>query len=83
MIEIKSEDELLSEYNSLCREALLNSWTLNDLTNDELYIWIAGQTYSYGRNWEDSLTNAGCHLKDRGKTIKRFSVRKIDYLGIA
>ena len=79
--EIKSEKELLEKYNQLCGTHLKKCSTLKDLTDSELLIWIAGRTYSYGRDWKSSIANAKTHLRDRKKAEKLFSTKETDMLG--
>lgn len=76
------EDELVTSFNNLCKNHLANGSLLKDLTNEELFIWIAGKTYKYGRSLKDSLENAKIHLKNRKKAEILFSRKKeVDLLG--
>ena len=74
------ENEFIDEYNKLCDRHRKAESTLQDLTDHELYIWIAGKTMKYGRDFEASLKNAECHMKNRHKAEKQFSVKHVDLL---
>ena len=73
-------ENFIKEYNEICEKHLLKKSLLNNLTNHELYIWIAGKTYKYGRSLEDSLENAKIHLNDRVRAEKIFGIKKNDSL---
>ena len=75
-----TEQEFITEYNAICEKHLQLKSTLKDLTDRELYIWIAGKTVHYGRSLEASLENAACHMKDRSKAEKQFGTKKNDDL---
>ena len=68
-------NEFTTEYNSICEKHLKVGSTLKDLSDHDLYIWIAGQTYRFGRSLEDSLMNAQIHLEDREKAVQKFSFK--------
>ena len=46
---------------------------LNSLTDNELMMVIALDTYNFGRSWKNSLANAQFHLQDRERAIRLFS----------
>lgn len=75
-------NEFIDKYNSICDKHLKLKSTLPDLTDNELFIWIAGQTYKFGRSIADSLENAKIHMKDRKKAEKSFSYKHEDLLGV-
>ena len=76
-MEIKNEKDLIDKYNKLCDKSLAKNHTLKDLTDDELFLLIAGKTFSFGRSLEKSIENASCHLEDRDNAKKCFG-RKIE-----
>ena len=75
-----TENEFIDEYNELCDRHRKAESTLQDLTDHELYIWIAGKTMKYGRDLKASLENAKCLMQDRQKAEKLFSLENIDLL---
>uniref|UniRef100_A0A6M3KF78 Uncharacterized protein n=1 Tax=viral metagenome TaxID=1070528 RepID=A0A6M3KF78_9ZZZZ len=75
-----TEKEFIDEYNTICKEYLKKRGKLSDLTDHELYIWIAGQTVRFGRDLKASLENAKCLMQDRQKAEKLFSLENIDLL---
>ena len=70
----------IDEYNTICKEYLKKESELSDLTDHELFIWIAGQTVRFGRDLKASLENAKCLMQDRQKAEKLFSLENIDLL---
>lgn len=78
---IISEDDLIEKYNQVCDTHIRRGSLLKDLTDAELLIWIAGQTYEFCGDWRQSITNAKCHLRDRTKAEKLFSIKRTDTLG--
>jgi hypothetical protein len=78
---ITSEQDLVNKYNQVCKAHQKKESLLKDLTDSELLIWIAGQTYKFGRDWESSVSNAMYHLRNRTKAEKMFSTRRVDTLG--
>jgi len=78
---ITSSNDLIKEYNRVCKEHLERGSALKDLTDSEFIIWIAGQTYKFGRDWKDSIANAKHHLKNRERAERLFSVKHSDTLG--
>ena len=81
MITIKTDENLVSAYNFICKKHLRSSSTLSDLSDNELSIYIAGRSYGYGRPLQASLENANIHMQNREKAIKCFSKRETDLLG--
>ena len=79
-IKITSEQNLIEQYNQVCQKHLKAGSLLPDLTDNELFIYIAGRTYSYGRTWTKSAENASSHLEDRQKAERLFGTKKSDYL---
>ena len=73
-----TENEFIDEYNELCDRHRKAESTLQDLTDHELYIWIAGKTMKYGRDLKASLENAANHMKNRERAEKQFSVKHVD-----
>ena len=78
-----NEKDLINKYNLLKEKAekleKQNALDyLNSLSNKELFIFIAGKTYKYGRSFKDSLENAESHLKNRKKAIELFSKKGKD-----
>lgn len=78
---ITSEQDLVDKYNQVCKTHVKKGSLLKDLTDTELLIWIAGRTHAFGRDWGSSVANATCHLKDRTKAEKLFSIKRTDTLG--
>ena len=79
-IKITSEQNLVDQYNQICQKHLKAGSLLPDLTDNELFIWIAGRTYKYGRTWTESAENASIHLENRQKAERIFGTKKPDYL---
>ena len=74
---IKDEDELELKFNSICKTHLAKKHLLCNLTLEELFIWIVGKTYIYGRTFKDSIENAECHFKKPRKEIEKlFSTKE-------
>ncbi len=74
---IQNEDDLFREYNKLRRKILSKpnvaaSKALSELTDKELFVFIAGQTYRL-RGLYHSLENAASHMKDRDRAINLFA----------
>jgi len=80
---IKSGKELVKRYYAIRKKALKNNYDLNNLTDDELLIFIATKTYDYGRSLKDSLENAKFHMKDRKSAIERFNHKTTDLMGMS
>ena len=78
---IQNEKDLIEKYNTLSKQHLKKGSLLSDLTDIELFIWIVGKTYKYGRSFQDSVNNAACHMKNRTKAEKLFGVQENDLLG--
>jgi len=71
---ITSRNELINKYNEVCKKHLSLNHTLENLSDNELFIYVAGKTLDYGRTWEDSLENAKCSLSiGREHAIRCFS----------
>jgi len=79
---ITSENDLIEKYNQVCNTHIKRGSLLKDLTDAELLIWIAGKTYEFRGDWQSSVANAECHLKDRVRAEKQFSTRETDTLGV-
>ena len=77
-----SKELFIIEYNKICKKHLANNSKLSDLDDYELWFWIAGQTYKYGRSIQDSFDNATLHMKNKNEAIKLFSTKKSDLLGL-
>jgi hypothetical protein len=55
---------------------------LSLLSDEELFIFIAGQTLSYGRSFEKSIENAKYHMnKGRESVIKQWSTSDSERAG--
>jgi len=76
-----TQKEFIKKYNSICDKHLKLNSTLKELSDDELYIWIAGQTVHSGRSLKDSFRNAKIHMKNRAKAERLFSIKHNDLLG--
>ena len=79
-IKITSEQNLVNQYNQVCQKHLKAKSLLPDLTDNELFIYIAGRTYEYGRTWVASAENASVHLENRQKAERIFGTKRPDYL---
>lgn len=77
-----TENELIKQYNLIADKHRKLKSKLSDLTDKELFIFIAAKTYNYGRSVTDSIENAKCHMENRKKAEILFSRKKEDYLGI-
>ena len=73
---IKNEDDLVKKYNKISENGLSLNLTLSDLSYDDLFIYIVGKTYKYGRDFTSSIENAKYHMKDRNNAIKIFSRKR-------
>ena len=78
---IQNEKDLIEKYNALSKQHFKKGSLLSDLTDIELFIWIVGKTYKYGRSFQDSINNAAYHMKNRTKAEKLFGVQENDLLG--
>lgn len=72
-------EELIDNYNTLCKKHKAKKSSLSELTDQELFIFIAGETLKFGRPLEKSLENATNHMLDRKKAEKLFSERDKAY----
>ena len=81
MVDIKDEKDLIEKYNAICAKHLQRKSKLPDLSDDELFIWIAAKTWDYGRSLKDSIENAELHMRDRKRAERLFSIKENDYLG--
>ena len=73
---IKDEEELEIKFNSICRTHLAKNHLLKDLTTEELFIWLVGKTYNFGRSFDDSIENAKCLFqKPRQDIEKQFGTK--------
>ncbi len=79
-IKITSEQNLVDQYNQVCQKHLKAESLLPDLTDNELFIYIAGRTYAYGRPWKEAVENASFHLKNRQKAERLFGTKRPDHL---
>ena len=68
-----NKETFIKEYNIICETHLSKGSKLSDLTDNELHVWITGNTMLYGRNFKDSLANADFHMEDRKKAEKLFT----------
>jgi len=73
-----TETELIQQYNAISDKHRGKS-LLPDLTDHELFIFIIGKTYKYGRSLESSVTNAKTHMQNRKKAERLFSTKISDY----
>jgi len=73
---------LIDECNRINQKHKKLKSLLNDLTDYELMVWIAGYTLDYGREWDKSIENAQYQLEDRQEAIERFSGKSTDLLGM-
>ena len=78
---IQNETDLINKYNTLNKKHLKKGSQLSDLSDIELFIWIAGKTYKYGRSFQDSINNAAAHIKNRPRAEKLFGITESDLLG--
>jgi len=74
-----TEDKLIKEYNHICNKHKGKS-LLQDLTDHELFIFIAAKTFSYGRTLDGAINNATYHMKNRSKAEKLFGTKINDHL---
>ena len=74
-----TETELIKQYNTVCDKHRGKS-LLPDLTDHELFIFITGKTYKYGRSLEASISNAKTHMENRKKAERLFGIKKTDYI---
>jgi len=72
-----TEIELIKEYNKICDKHRGKS-LLKDLTNNELFIWIAAKTYDFGRSINESLENAKSHMENRKNAEKSFGHKDVN-----
>lgn len=78
-----NEQDLIAQFNRICEKHLPLKSTLSDLTDQELFIWIAGKTYRFGRPFDKSIENALIHMENKAKAIKSFGARDSEtYTGI-
>ena len=69
-------------YNTMCKYHARKEHKLDDLTNDELVIFVTGGTLNFGRSLIDSYENAVAHMEHGGSAetgrkniISRFGSR--------
>jgi hypothetical protein len=74
-----TRDKLIKEYHQICSIHKGKS-LLSDLTDHELFIFIAADTLAYGRTLEGSIDNATYHMKNRSRAEKLFGTKINDYL---
>ena len=81
MIDIKiiNESDLVQRYNVVCKNHLALKSVLSDLTDNDLYVYIAGRTYEFGRAWKDSIENAEIQMQTRKKAERLFSRKEQDW----
>jgi hypothetical protein len=72
--------ELINKYNKIALKHKHKKSKLSDLTDGELFVWIACKTLAFGRNLKDSLSNAETHLKNRVNAEKVFSQKEKELL---
>ncbi len=82
---IENENQLINEYNKIVDKGLkfkLGKDALNSLTDNELFIFVAGKSYEYGRPFKSCLENAQTWLNNgRDKIIKSWGYKENDLLG--
>ena len=76
--EVMGEKELVKKFNALCtrehsRENRSGYLALRNLSDSELFVFVAGKTLKYGRTFEDSIEKAKYHMKNRNKAERVFS----------
>jgi hypothetical protein len=74
----KSVKDVISKYALLRNKAIKNNYTLSDLSDSELHLYITAKTLEYGRTLFGSIENADCHLKDRKFAELIFSRKHTD-----
>lgn len=57
-----------------CKPELNAKQVMESWSDLQLYCFIVVDTYTFGRSWSDSIANAQCHMQDRTKAIKAFSM---------
>ena len=80
----KTGEELITAFNDIADKHKALGSTLEDLTDNELYVFIAGKTLDFGRSLAASLENAALHLvtsEKRAWIVKSLSTRYNDLLG--
>ena len=60
-----TENSLIDQNNEIRAKHQKLGSKLKDLTDQELFIWIAGNTLDYGRSFNSSIENALYHMEDR------------------
>ena len=75
-----TRNELIDKFNKIADKYRDKGGSLVDLSDQELYIFIAGKTLDYGRSVEASLENAEIQMKDRKRAEKRFGTKHEDLL---
>lgn len=69
----KTENQLVKMFNNLADKHRKLQSSLDNLSDQELFIFIIGKTYEYGRSLEASIRNAKCHMKDKNRALTIFS----------
>ena len=75
----KTKNELITMNNSIRTKHKKLGSKLSDLTDTELLIWIAGQTWVHGRSFEKSMENAHFQMENRKQAEQRFSTKSIGF----
>jgi len=71
------------DYNALCDQSENLGYTLKDLTDSELHLWIAGKTVLFGRSLDAAMKNADAHMENRAEAEKQFGIQQAeDLLGV-
>ena len=73
-----TRQELLEAYNAISKrvKAAPNKpadETLAEMSDEDLFVFVAARTLLYGRALEAALGNAESHMKDRERCIKVFA----------
>lgn len=68
----KSRNELIDLSNAVRAKHSKSGSLLKDLTDQELFLWIAGKTLDFGRDFESSISNAQYQMEDRTVAEQRF-----------
>ena len=71
----ENRNKLIDAFNKIVDKYKTKGSTLADLTDKELFIFIAGKGLDYGNSVEQSLSNAKIHMEDRKKAERLFGTK--------
>lgn len=70
-----SRNDLISAFNKMADKHKVKGSKLSDLTDRELFIFIAGKQLDYGHTIEHSLRNAAIHMENRKQAERSFGFK--------